>query len=214
MKTQKVTSGDLQPHLLRKRPATLADHMGKDPVPGQAVSSRLHGGTWGEPAWLPWGPGGRGGGGDGMAATSASLLIKEPDWERLCRLSCKTATVKTPTQLASWPSCNPLPAALHTHPRRTGNLPCGSALCRSPQGRLLDQHNLMFPLRASVQVVSLGPDGLQPTRLLCPWNPLGMNTGVGSLSFLQGIFPTQGSNPGLRHCRQILYGLSLQESQG
>ena len=31
------------------------------------------------------------------------------------------------------------------------------------------------------------------------------NNGVGSLSFLQGLFPTQGSNPGLPHCRQILY---------
>ena len=36
------------------------------------------------------------------------------------------------------------------------------------------------------------------------------NTGVGSLSLLQGIFPTQGSNPGLRHCRQMLYPLSHQ----
>ena len=36
------------------------------------------------------------------------------------------------------------------------------------------------------------------------WNSLDQNTGVGSLSFLQGIFPTQGSNPGLPHCGQIL----------
>ena len=41
-----------------------------------------------------------------------------------------------------------------------------------------------------------------------PWNSPGQNTGVGSLSLLQGIFPTQGSNPGLLHCRQILYQLS------
>ena len=41
---------------------------------------------------------------------------------------------------------------------------------------------------------------------------LGQNTGVGSLSFLQGIFPTQGSNPGLLHCRHILYQLSHQGS--
>ena len=40
----------------------------------------------------------------------------------------------------------------------------------------------------------------------------GQNTGEGSCSFLQGIFPTQGSNPGLRYCRQILYYLSHQES--
>ena len=43
------------------------------------------------------------------------------------------------------------------------------------------------------------------------WNSLGQNTGVGSLSLLQGIFPTQGSNPGLPHCRQILYQLYFKE---
>ena len=41
-----------------------------------------------------------------------------------------------------------------------------------------------------------------------PWNSPGQNTGVDSLSLLQGIFPTQGLNPGLPHCRQILYQLS------
>ena len=41
-----------------------------------------------------------------------------------------------------------------------------------------------------------------------PWDSPGQNTGMGSLSLLQGIFPTQGSNPGLPHCRQILYQLS------
>ena len=94
-------------------------------------------------------------------------------------------------------------------------------------------------------------DSLQPHGLYSPWNSPGQNTGVGSLSllqglfpgieprspalqtnclpaepqgkpkntgvgscfFLQGIFPTQGSNPGLPHCRLILYQLSHQESQ-
>ena len=41
-----------------------------------------------------------------------------------------------------------------------------------------------------------------------PWNSPGQNTGVGSLSLLQGIFPTKGLNPGLLHCRRILYQLS------
>ena len=41
-----------------------------------------------------------------------------------------------------------------------------------------------------------------------PWNSLGQNTGVGNLSLLQGIFPTQVLNPGLPHCRRILYHLS------
>ena len=44
--------------------------------------------------------------------------------------------------------------------------------------------------------------------LYSPWNSPGQNTVVGSLSLLQGIFPTQGSNPGLLNCRQILYQLS------
>ena len=44
------------------------------------------------------------------------------------------------------------------------------------------------------------------------WNSPGQNTGVGSLSLLQGIFPTQGLNPGLPHCRQILYQLSHKGS--
>ena len=45
-----------------------------------------------------------------------------------------------------------------------------------------------------------------------PWNSPGKNTGVGSHSLLQGIFPTQGLNPGLLRCRQILYQLSYQGS--
>ena len=46
--------------------------------------------------------------------------------------------------------------------------------------------------------------------LYSPWNSPGQNTGVGSFSLLQGLFPTQGSNPGLLHCRRILYQLSYQ----
>ena len=42
-----------------------------------------------------------------------------------------------------------------------------------------------------------------PYGLHSPWNSPEQNTGVGSLSLLQGIFPTRGSNPGLLHCRQI-----------
>ena len=49
---------------------------------------------------------------------------------------------------------------------------------------------------------------LSPRGLYSPFNSLGQSTGVGSHSLLQGIFPTQGSNPGLPHCRRILYQLS------
>ena len=51
-------------------------------------------------------------------------------------------------------------------------------------------------------------DSLWPHELYSPWSSPGQNTEVSSLSLLQGIFPTQGSNPGLQHCRQILYHLS------
>ena len=64
----------------------------------------------------------------------------------------------------------------------------------------------------SVMSDSLQHHGLQPTRLLSPWNSPGKKTGVGYHSLLQEIFPTQGSNPGLPHCRRILYCLSQQGS--
>ena len=54
-------------------------------------------------------------------------------------------------------------------------------------------------LRRSVVSNSLQPHGLQPARLLCPWDSPGKNTGVGCHSLLQGFFPTQGSNPHLLH---------------
>ena len=59
---------------------------------------------------------------------------------------------------------------------------------------------------------SVMSDSLQPHWLYSPWNSLGQNTGVASLSLLQGIFPTQGLNPVLPHCRQILYQLSHKGS--
>ena len=59
---------------------------------------------------------------------------------------------------------------------------------------------------------SVVSDSLQPHELYSPWNSPGQNTGVGSLSLLRGIFPTQGSNLGLPHCRRILYQLSHGEN--
>ena len=55
-------------------------------------------------------------------------------------------------------------------------------------------------------VDSVRPCGLQPAMLLCPSNSLGKSTGAGCPMDPPWILPTQGSNPGLLHCRQILYG--------
>ena len=57
-------------------------------------------------------------------------------------------------------------------------------------------------------------DFLRPHGLYSPRNSPGQNTRVGSLSLLQGIFPTQELNPGLPHCRWILYQLSHKGTPG
>ena len=59
---------------------------------------------------------------------------------------------------------------------------------------------------------SVMSNSLWPHGLYSPWNFPGQNTGVSSLCLLQGIFPTQGSNPGLPRCRWILYQLSHKGS--
>ena len=56
------------------------------------------------------------------------------------------------------------------------------------------------------------PMGCSPPGSFVHGDSPGKNTGVGCYALLQGIFPTQGSNPGLLHCRQILYCLSHQGS--
>ena len=77
---------------------------------------------------------------------------------------------------------------------------------------------VLSPPQSSVQfscsVVpgSLRPHGLQPTRLLRPWHSPGKDTGVGCHFLLLGIFPAQGSNPGLLYCKQILYQLGHKTS--
>ena len=68
----------------------------------------------------------------------------------------------------------------------------------------------MFCISEWMKVVQSCPTFCDPMKN--SWNSPGQNTGVGSLSLLQGIFLTQGSNPGLPHCRQILYQMSHKGS--
>ena len=80
-------------------------------------------------------------------------------------------------------------------------------------GRLgLPYTHCWFGLSHSVVSNSLQPSGLYPARLLYPWDSPGKNTGMGCHALFREIFPTQGSNPGLPHCRRILYHLSHQGS--
>ena len=79
----------------------------------------------------------------------------------------------------------------------------------STSGTLIQMTILFHPNYYS-ESCSVMSDSFRPHGPYSPWNSPGQNTGVGSLSLLQGIFPTQGSHPGLPHCRQILYPLSLE----
>ena len=77
-----------------------------------------------------------------------------------------------------------------------------------PSLSLLSQLPECMSVSCSVLFDSLRPHRLQPARLLCPWDSPGKNTGMGCHALLQGIFPTQGSNPGLLHRRRSLCCLS------
>ena len=91
---------------------------------------------------------------------------------------------------------------------------------RSPQSTKQNSHcytvgshqlSILY-MKHKSESCSVVSDSLQHHGLYSPWNSPGQNTGVGSFPLLQGIFPTQGSNPGLPHCRQILYQLSHKGS--
>ena len=67
-------------------------------------------------------------------------------------------------------------------------------------------------LKSESKSCSVASDSYWPHGLYSPWTSPGQNTVVGSHSLLQGIFPTQGSNAALPHCRWILYQLSRKGS--
>ena len=69
-------------------------------------------------------------------------------------------------------------------------------------------HVLAHHVESESEILSVLCDSLRPHGLYSSWNSPGQNTGVGSCSLFQGIFATQGLNPGLPHCRRMLYQLS------
>ena len=89
---------------------------------------------------------------------------------------------------------------------------CSSSPARTPKLQLAIEQpstGAWCEVMVSHSVVS---DSLWPYGLCSPWNSPGQNTGVGSLYLLQGLIPTQRLNPGLPHCRRILYQLSHKGS--
>ena len=85
---------------------------------------------------------------------------------------------------------------------------------RSDQIKLLGLHSWWWWWWFRLLVVSnlLWSHRLWPVRLFCPWDLPSRNTGAGYHFLLQAIFPTQGSNVGFLHCRQILYHWATREA--
>jgi len=98
--------------------------------------------------------------------------------------------------IAAWPSCSKVCGILVPRPDRTQD-PCIAM-------RILNHWTAEESESESCSVIS---DSLRPHGLDRPWDSPGQNTGVGSFSLLQAIFPTQELNQGLLNCRQILYQL-------
>ena len=127
-------------------------------------------------------------------------MLKGRDWHRQCSVG---------TDL-SWCVCS-VPQSCPTHCDSVDCSPPGSSVPGILQVRILvplpppgDYLTQAWTCSCSVVSDSLWPHGLQPTKLLCPWDSPGKNAGVGCHFLLQAIFLTQGSNPGLLHRMQIL----------
>ena len=122
------------------------------------------------------------------------------------RSLCSEIGSRTPTDTKTWgcsSSLHKMAQYLHmtyTHPSSLNTL-----------NHFQITYNSWWVLSCSVLSDPLGPHALQPIRLLCPCNSPAKNTGVGCHFLLQRIFPTQGSNPGLLHCKQMLL---LSEPRG
>ena len=115
---------------------------------------------------------------------------------------------------------------IHTFQRSYGNRagPYGAFPGQTPRPILCCSSSLKHQRTVSMHISwvfqvlkwsgshSVTSDSLRPQGLHSPWNSPGQNTGVSSHSILQGIVLTQGSNPGLPHCRRILYQLSHKGS--
>ena len=80
------------------------------------------------------------------------------------------------------------------------------------EGSYLEVMGMNCNILVASESLSVILNSLQPHGLYSPWNSPGQNTGVGSLSLLQGNFPNQESYQGILHCRRILYQLSYQGS--
>ena len=115
---------------------------------------------------------------------SVSLLCNSLQFATFCSLPCSSVHGISQAKILEWvviPFSRGSP-----QPRDLTSLSCTAG-----DFLLLSHQASPMKVKAAQSCLTLGPHGLYS-----PWNFPGQNTGVGSLSLLQGIFPTQGSNPG------------------
>ena len=110
-----------------------------------------------------------------------------------------------------FPVHHQLPELAQTHVHQVGDTIQPSHLLSSPSPAFNLPQSLSLYVCVYVYMwIAWSCPTLRPHGLYSPWDSPGQSTGVGSLCLLQGIFPTQRLNPGLPHCRRILYQLSYQ----
>ena len=90
---------------------------------------------------------------------------------------------------------------------------CQALTRKTIQIQYISMKLLCLVLSRSVVFDSVQPHGLQHTRLLCPWDFPGKNTGVSCHFLLHGIFLNQGSNLHFLHCKWILYCWAIRKAQ-
>ena len=125
-------------------------------------------------------------------------IVQSPPWWRADQATMSSTSTFRRTYVGNIPlTCK---AWLYSESvsKRTWQKLLDSGICKKKKRKLVQLiFTLHTVLMCSVMANSLRPHGLQPTRLLCPWNFPGTNTGVGCHFLLQVIFWTQGSNPHL-----------------
>ena len=126
----------------------------------------------------------------GRGSNNGLCVPRTADPNRLLPLLCQARDTQQALHLLRMPEEGGTPFHFSPIPPPASSLTCSLPSQLSP--------GISYWLETDIEVDdSLWPYGPYPTRLLCPWDSPGKNTGAGYHALLQGIFPTQGSNPSL-----------------
>ena len=156
--------------------------------------------------------------------TGNSVLLREKPQAQVNTTCVKACDTKS--RFDTWPNCSfdlNLSQPVRIFLVKVMEVICHSGLSPSPEEEETTCLRKKFVLlsftkwcpgrkESESESCSVVSDFLWPHGLYSSWNSPGQNTGVGSLFLLQRFFPIQGSNPGLPHCRRVLYQLSHKGS--